>query len=60
MNYISANSPKWRTRNTISLNVVFEGQDPARPLIVTPTQRTAGDINQNISSSSTETIVIRT
>lgn len=36
------------------------GLDPSRPLIVTPTQRTAGDINQNISSSSTETIVIRT
>lgn len=35
------------------------GLDPSRPLIVTPTQRTAGDINQNISSSSSETVVIR-
>jgi hypothetical protein len=35
------------------------GLDPTRPLIVTPTQRTAGEITQNISSSSSETIVNR-
>lgn len=35
------------------------GLDPTRPLIVTQTQRTAGAITQNISASSTETVVVR-
>jgi hypothetical protein len=33
MNYISANSPKWRTRHTISMNVVFEDQEVETPYI---------------------------
>jgi hypothetical protein len=36
------------------------GLDPTRPLIVTQTQRTAGDITQNLSTSPSETVVIRT
>jgi hypothetical protein len=35
------------------------GLDPTRPLVVTQTQRTAGELTQNISTSSTETIVNR-
>lgn len=35
------------------------GLDPTRPLIVTQTQRTAGDITQNLSTSPSETVVIR-
>lgn len=35
------------------------GLDPTKPLVVTQTQRVAGDINQTIVTSSTETIVTR-
>jgi hypothetical protein len=35
------------------------GLDPTRPLVVTQTQRTAGELTQNISTSTTETIVNR-
>lgn len=35
------------------------GLDPTKPLIVTQTARVAGDISQNITTSSTETIVSR-
>lgn len=37
MNYISANSPRWRTRNTISLNVLFEEQATEIPFIASTT-----------------------
>lgn len=35
------------------------GLDPTKPLIVTNTSRTAGNISQSISTSSTETVVTR-
>lgn len=33
MNYISAHSPKWRTRTSIDLNVLFDGHDSEIPFI---------------------------
>ena len=33
MNYISAHSPKWRTRTSINLSVLFEGNDSELPFV---------------------------
>lgn len=55
------NNPGMTTNQATMLLELYKlaGLDPTRPLIVTQTQRTAGDITQNISTSTSETIVVR-
>ena len=55
------NNPGMTTGQATMLLELYRlaGLDPSRPLIVTHSQRNAGEISQTISSSDSETIVIR-